>query len=272
MTPNETENITEIIDRRRPRGSWVKPVAWAVVGVTLIVCVYRLALHFTPRELAGAVSAPLEKGVALTGKFLQYTGNFLTTANTSTHTEVEVGRITSANKSGPLIVAKQDVVLRFTTIDERIFGTSTAEVKSMAKAFYYVPLLGPGAEWRIDTVEKDGVRVCIVYAPAMRLLTPVNVDTRNLEIRTTTGVLRSNGQEMSEGALAEVTPRLNKEAQDQMPNVRDAARKTIARFVKSWLATSNQWGGQKLNAIQVVFPGEKPVDADFEIPGFHERP
>ena len=271
MSAPEPENITEIVDLRRPRTHWAKPVAWAIVGVTFIVCGYRLLLHFTPHAISGAFTAPLAKGAALTGKFLQDAGNFLTTAHTSTQTEIEVGRVTSADKSGPLIVAKQDVALRFTTVDERIFGTSTAEVKATAKAFYYVPLLGPGAAWRIDTVEKDGVRACVVYAPAIRLLTPLNLDTRNLEIKTSATLLRTNTQEMSDAALKEVTPRLNQAAQDQLPAVRDAARKTIARFVKTWLATSGEWGGQKLNAIQVVFPGEQPIDADFAIPGFHDR-
>lgn len=269
--PTEPEEILEIIDQRKPPTSWVKYVAFAVVGVTFIVFGYRLLRHFTPREIANAATTPLEKGVTLTGNFLQYVGNFLTTSHASTQTEVTIGRVTPADKTGPLIVAQQEIALKFTTVDERLFGTSTAEVRASGKAFYYVPLLGPGADWKIEAVEKDGVRVCVVRAPALRVLTPINVDTRTMEIRTSTGALRSNGAEMTEAALAEITPRLNREAIDQTAHVRNAARKTVAAFVKTWLLQSQGWGAQRLNAIQVVFPGESPSDAEFAIPGFYER-
>lgn len=271
MTPHDSEQITEIIDQRRPRTSWVKYVAFAVVGLAVVLGFYKILSKFTPREVGGAITASLEKSVTLTGRFLQYAGNFLTTANASSRSEVEVGRITSADKTGPLIVAKQDIVLKFTNVDERLFGTSSAEVKATAKAYYYVPLLGSGAEWKIEAMEKDGVRVCIVRAPALRVLTPINVDTRAIEIKASTGALRTNGQEMTDAAYADITPRLNREAMDQAANVRHAARKTIAAFVKNWLLTSGSWGGQKMNAIQVLFPGETMVDTDFVIPGFYER-
>lgn len=271
MASIEPEEITEIIDRRRPPTSPVKYLAFAAVGVAFIVCGYLLLVKFTPRELAGSLTDPLEKGVTLTGRFLDHAGRFITTANTSTRTEVEIGRVTSTDKSGPLIVAKQDLGLRFTNVNERIFGTSTSEVKVAGRAFYYVPLLGPGADWKIEAKEKDGVRVCLVHAPSLRVLTPINVDTRSLEIKTSTGVLRTNGEEMTAAALADVTPRLNREALDQVAHVRNAARKTISTFVKSWLLNSDQWGSRKLNAIQVVFPGESASDADFTIPGFHDR-
>ncbi|MDB6092699.1 MAG: hypothetical protein JWM32_261 [Verrucomicrobia bacterium] len=268
MDPTE---ITEIIDRRRPPASRVKYAAFALVGVTLIVCTYRFFLHFTPRELAGAATAPFEKSVTLTGKFLQYAGNFLTTQHASARTEVEVARITSAEKSGPLIVAKQDIILNFTNVDERIFGTTSTDVRVAAKAFYFVPLLGPGADWKIEALEKDGVRVCVVHAPAMRVLTPISFDTRSVEIKTNTGTLRTNGQEMSDAALGEITPRLNREAYREAGNVRDAARKTIATFVKNWLQSSNSWGAGRLNAIQVIFPDEKPFNADIIIPAAAAR-
>ena len=270
MTPNDPDQIIEIIDQRRAPTSWVKYVALAVVGVAFIVCGYLLLVQFTPRNLAGAMTTPLEKGVTLTGKFLKHLGDSLTTTNTSSRIVVEIGRVASTDKTGPLIVAKQDIVLKFTNVDERLLGTSTADARVSATAFYYVPLLGPGAVWKIETMEKDGVRVCVVHAPPLRVLTPINVDTRTMEIKASAGTLRSNQQEMTEAALADITPRLNREALDQAPNVRNAARKTIAAFVKNWLLNSNAWGGQKLNAIQVVFPDETGADTDFIIPGFHD--
>lgn len=269
--PNE-EEVLEIIDQRRPVASPVKYIAAATIAIVFIVCNYLFFSHFTPRAIIGAAVFPLEKSAELTGRFLQHVGNFLTTSHASSTSELQIGRVTALDKLGPLIVAKQDLTLQFTNVDEHIFGTSTAEVRATGRAFYYVPLLGPTAQWNIEAKEKDGVRVCVVHAPALRVLTPINVDTRSLGIRTSTGVLRSNREEMNEAALADITPRLNREALQHETVVRGAARKTIATFVKTWLAGEARWGPARINAIQVLFPGETAVDTDFAIPGFYERP
>jgi hypothetical protein len=270
--PNpDDEEILEIIDQRRPPPSPVKYVALSVVAVVLVVTGYLFLRHFTPAEIMNAATSPLEKSAALTGRFLTHVGNFLTTSHVSSSSELEIGRVTATDKLGPLIVAKQDLALKFTNVDEHIFGTSTAEVRVLGRAFYYVPLLGPQATWKIEAMEKDGVRVCVVHAPALRVLTPVNVDTRSLEIRTNTGTLRTNRQEMTDAALGDITPRLNREALVHEVAVRSAARKTIAAFVKNWLTVDANWGPARINAIQVLFPGEAAVDTDFAIPGFYDR-
>jgi hypothetical protein len=270
--PNpDDEDILEIIDQRRPAPSPVKYIVAGIVAIVLIVAGYRLLRHFTPGEIMNAATSPLEKSAALTSRFLEHVGNFLTTSHTSTSSELEIGRVTSTDKLGPLLVAKQDLDLKFTNVDEAIFGTSTAEVRAHGQAFYYVPLLGPQAAWKIETREKNGLHVCVVHAPALRVLTPVNIDTRSLQVRTDTGALRTNRQEMTEAALGDITPRLNHEALVHEVAVRAAARKTIAAFVKAWLLADGNWGPDHLNAIQVLFPGETAVDTDFAIPGFYDR-
>jgi hypothetical protein len=269
--PDENE-ILEIVDQRRPTTHPLKYIVFGIVALAVVIFGYLLMLHFTPREIVGAATSPLEKSAALTGRFLEHVGNYLTQSRVTKSTEIEIGRVTALNKLAPLIVAKQDLVVRFTTVDDHIFGTSTAEVKAVGHAFYFVPLLGPSAEWKIEASEKNGVRVCLVRAPALRVLTPVNVDTRGIEIRTTTGALRSNQQEMTAEALADITPRLNREARIREVEVRAAARKTIAAFVKTWLESDTNWGPGRINAIQVLFPGETGVETDFAIPGFHDQP
>jgi hypothetical protein len=268
--PDE-EEILEIVDQRRPVSHPAKYLVFGVVALVFILCGYRLLSHFTPGEVVGAATAPLEKSVALTGRFLQHVGNFLTTSHISTSSELEIGRVTATDKLGPLIVAKQDINLKFTNIDEHIFGTSTTEVRALGKAIYYVPLLGPQATWKLEALEKDGAHVCVVHAPTLRVLLPVNVDTRSLEIRTTTGALRSNEQEMTGAALADITPRLNREALAHEATVRGAARQTIAAFVKSWLETDANWGPGRMTAIQVLFPGETTADTAFAIPASNDR-
>jgi len=265
------EDILEIIDQRPPPASPAKYLVLGVVGLAFIFFSYRLLLHFTPREIAGAAVSPLEKGAALTGRFFDHLTQFVTSSRTSTQVEVQVGRVSPTDKSGPLIVAQQEIALRFTNVDEHLFGTSTAEVRAAGKAYYYVPLLGTDAVWRLETLERDGVRVCVVHAPALRVLTPVSLDSRSLELRTNTGVLRTNTREMTAAALADITPRLNHAALDQTAAARAAARKTIAAFVKTWLSEANSWGPAKINAIQVLFPDESAVDTDFAIPGFYDR-
>ncbi len=272
VLPNpDEEDILEIIDQRRPPASPVKYVALSVVAIVLLVTGYLFLRHFTPAAIMNAATSPLEKSAALTGRFLDHVGKFLTTSHVTSSSELEIGRVTATDKLGPLIVAKQDLELKFTNVDEHIFGTSTAEVRVVGRAFYYVPLLGPQATWKIEAMEKHGVRVCVVHAPALHVLTPVNVDTRSLEIRTNTGTLRMNRQEMTDAALADVTPKLNHEALVHEIAVRNAARKTIAAFVKTWLTEDANWGTAHINAIQVLFPGEMAVDTDFAIPGFYDR-
>jgi hypothetical protein len=266
------EDIVEIVDQRRPASHPLKYIVWGVVALAFIICGYRLLLHFTPRAVVGAVSSPLEKSAALTGRFLEHLGRFVTQSRVTRSTEIEIGRVSSLENLGPLIVAKQDLAVRFTNVDEHLFGTSTAEVRAAGEAHYFVPLLGPSATWKIEATEKNGVRVCVVRAPALRVLTPVNVDTRRIEVRTTTGTFRSNQQEMTEAALADITPRLNQEARLREREVRAAARKTIAAFVKTWLDGDRNWGPGRTNAIQVLFPGETGVEADFAIPGFYDQP
>ena len=270
--PNpDDEEILEIIDQRRPPPSPVKYVVLGVVAIVLIVTGYLFIRHFTPTEIMNAATSPLEKSAALTGRFLEHVGNFLTTSHVSTSSELEVGRVTALDKLGPLIVAKQDLNLKFTNVDEHIFGTSTAEVSAIGRAFYYVPLLGPQGTWQLEALEKNGLRVYVVHAPPLRVLTPVNVDTRSLQIRTTTGALRTNRQEMTEAAVADITPRLNHEAPVHEIAVRGAARKTIAAFVRNWLMADGNWAPGRLNAIQVLFPGEDPADMEFAIPEFNHR-
>jgi hypothetical protein len=269
--PGEEETL-EIIDRRRPAAHPAKYFAFATVAVVFVVCGYMLLLHFTPREFAGAAISPLEKSALLTSRFLEQVGKVVASSRVSTTSKIEVGRVTAMDKLGPLIVARQELAVKFTNVDERIFGTSSAEVQAVGHAFYFVPLLDAQARWKIEAMEKDGVRVCIVHAPALRMLTPINVDTRSLEIRTKTGALRSNQQEMTEAAIADITPRLQREALAHEVDARSAARKTIATFVKNWLTLDANWGLGRINAIQVLFPGETAIDTDFAIPGFYDRP
>lgn len=266
------EEILEIIDQRRPAAHPLKYIVWGVVALAFVICSYRLLLHFTPRAMVGAVSSPLEKSAALTGRFLEHLGQFVTQSRVTQTTEIEIGRVSGMEKIAPLIVAKQELAVRYTNVDEHIFGTSTAEVRAAGTAHYFVPLLGPAAAWKIEAVEKNGVRVCVVHAPALHVLTPVNVDTRRIEVRTTTGAFRSNQQEMTDAALADITPRLNQEARLREREVRAAARKTIAAFMKTWLEGETKWGTGRTNAIQVLFPGETSAEADFAIPGFYDQP
>ena len=268
------EQITEIIDQRRPPTSWVKYAAFAVVGMTTVICGYKLLYQFTPTKLAETGSATVGQlgrdGAKAASRLWDKWATFINRETTASSTVVEVGRTFSTEKSGPLIVAMREFVLQFPLVNDRVFGTTTAEVRVSAKAHYFVPLLGPSASWKIEVTEKDGVRVCVIHAPQPRAFTPVNFDTRSIDLKVETGWLRFNREEMRDAAIAEITPRLNAQAQTLAREIRAEARKTVAAFVKTWLLNSNEWGSQKINAIQVIFPYETAKDVDFSIPRFYE--
>src|SRR4051812_6398381 len=102
------EEILEIIDERRPATHPLKYVVFGVVALVVVICGYRLMLHFTPRAIVGAATSPLEKSAALTGRFLEHVANFLSRSRVTKNGEIEVGRVTSMEKLAPLIVARQD--------------------------------------------------------------------------------------------------------------------------------------------------------------------
>src|SRR5690349_13985396 len=103
QTPDENE-IVEIIDQRRPATHPAKYLVLGGVALVFIVCGYLLLSQCTPRKLADAATSPLEKGAAMTNRFLQHLGSFLTTSHVSSSSEVEIGRVTSTDKLAPLIV------------------------------------------------------------------------------------------------------------------------------------------------------------------------
>ena len=227
--------------------------------------------QFTPARLAETGTATLKVLGHDAGRLWDKWVAFINTESASTRTVVEGGTSYATDKTGPLIVAQRNFTLQFTnTSGGLIFGTSTAEVRVAARAQYYVPLLGPTAAWKIEVFEKDGVRVCVIHAPALRVLTPVNFDTRTIEVNAAAGWLRFDRQEMADAARAEITPRLNEEARAQAGSVRDVARKTLTTLVRNWLLSSSEWGGGKINAIQVLFPDETAQAVDFSIPHFFD--
>jgi hypothetical protein len=274
MTPSDHEQAAGIMAHRRPRSHWAKYAVWGAVGVTAVICGYRLLYQFTPAALAKtgteAIGQLGRDGVQMAARLWDKWDAFIHHQTTATSSVVEVGRTLSTEKSGPLIVAVHEFVLQFPLINNRVFGTTTAEVRVSATAHYFVPLLGPADGWKIEVSEKDGVRVCVIHAPRPRALTPVTFDSRTIDLKVETGWLRFNREEMRDAAIAEITPRLDAQAQALATEVTAEARKTIATFVKTWLLNANEWGSQKINAIQVLFPDESAKDVDFSIPRFHE--
>ena len=269
--PDQTQLVTEIIDQRRPQTSWAKYAAFAAVGLTAIGCAAWIAYQFTPTQVAKTGARTIKECTEYGGKLLGEFWNFLGNEAKTTHTTAAVNRILSTDKHGPFVVAENRFSRQFTTTNSsRLFGSSTAEVRVSGTAFYVVPLLDPDAKWTIDVSFRDGVRACVIHAPSLRALTPVSVDTRTIEIKVETGWLRCNGPEMKTAALAEITPELTRETLMQMPSMRDPARRTIAAFVHKWLLSAGEWGDQKINSIQVLFPGESVTDIDFSIPDFHK--
>src|SRR4051794_37187051 len=75
--PDEQETL-EIIDQRRPTAHPLKYIVFGIVALAVVICSYRVMLHFTPRAIVSAATTPLQKGAALTARFLDHVGTFLT--------------------------------------------------------------------------------------------------------------------------------------------------------------------------------------------------
>lgn len=168
------------------------------------------------------------------------------------------------SRSGLLEVGSLEMVETFERSDERrvlwdavSLGTTVSEIHVPVTYRYHVRLDG---EWRLEVDE----HTCRVIAPAIQPTLPPAIHTEGLEKRSEEGWLRFDGEEQLDTLQQSITPRLRQMAGDprHVDSVRDAARHTIAEFVRGWLLAENHWGGERFRMIQVIFADEQQSEGE----------
>ncbi len=121
------------------------------------------------------------------------------------------------------------------------------EARAPVEYTYYLDL---NDKWRFEL--KDNV--LYVFPPAIKFNTPA-VDASALNFEVKKGTFLANKEEAIERLKKSITVRLRDKARDNVPLVRENARRQIEEFVQNWLARSFSDGQN--HPIKVVFPDEK---------------
>ena len=154
---------------------------------------------------------------------------------------------------GTLEVATIRATERFSRRDTKSFwgidlGETVSEVAVQATYRFHMPL---AQQWPVQL--KDGVAE--VNAPAFRPSLPVAFDTQTMATHSRNGWARFNEADSLAALQRSLTPQLNERA--QAPHYQalaaDAARRTVAEYVRTWLITS---GRGPVREVRVRFPGE----------------
>jgi len=132
-------------------------------------------------------------------------------------------------------------------------GTTVSEIRTPVVYRYHIKL---SEGWQLHVHEGQ----CFVRAPALRPSQPPAVRTDGMEKKSDAGWLRFNADDNLATLEKELTPTLEKRAGNKahLDNIREAARKSVAEFVKKWLLESarNDDGTSEIRSITVIFPDD----------------
>ncbi len=243
---------------RRPT-DWKQVVAsyrWPLVVVCLAlipVLLYVVTLRQAAKaggEVADLLSGAADRAEAVARGFLSanITETFLASIP-----EIDAGG------SGNLEVAKAEITETFTRSDERrIFwdsvslGTTTTEIQVPVTYRYHLRLDDP---WRLEV----SGQTCLVFAPPIRPTQPPAIHTDRMTQRVEEDWLRFDAEEQLDELRSSITPRLVARASGNkhLTLVREASRRTVAEFIRSWLLREDQWHDDRFHAITVVFADEE---------------
>ena len=191
-----------------------------------------------------------------------------------THTFLESIPIISSTKGDMLEVASFHGEEIFRQSDEKrigwdyvYLGTTVAEIRVPVTFRYHIRLSDP---WQLASRD----RVCVVLAPPIRPTLPPAIDTAGMEKRAESGWARFDKNDKLDELERSLTGLLAQRAADDVHRqlVREACRKSVADFVRTWLMREQQWGKNGFTAIIVVFPDEVTVASDEELSRLPSEP
>ena len=140
-------------------------------------------------------------------------------------------------------------------------GTTISEIRTPVVYRYHIRLSDP---WQLSLNEG----VCTVRGPTLRPTLPPAIRTEGMEKKSEAGWLRFNAAENLAALEKELTATLEKRAGNQahLDRVREAARKSVAEFVKTWLLKQGTLHQDRVRAITVIFPDEAQIDPVTPLP------
>jgi hypothetical protein len=142
-----------------------------------------------------------------------------------------------------------------TLFDDLIYlGTTESEIRVPVVYRYHLKLSDP---WKLTVKDTR----CVVIAPPIRPTLPPAIRTDGMEKKTEAGWLRFNATENLAKLEKDLTPSLEKRAGagSQNPGVREACRRSVAKFVQRWLLREQAALGGAIKDIIVIFPDENAV-------------
>jgi hypothetical protein len=130
-------------------------------------------------------------------------------------------------------------------------GTTISEIRTPVVYRYHIRL---SDDWQLSL--ENGI--CTVRGPTLRPTLPPAIRTEGMEKKSEAGWLRFNAAENLAALEKELTPTLEKRAGNQahLDLVREAARKSVAEFVKTWLLKEGKPHQAAVRSITVIFPDE----------------
>lgn len=233
-----------------PKSDWPKTILW-MFGIGLI----SLNAAFFLRACQKLPGDAIDK----TGQVIEKTGKALA----EVASKFTQGRITTEFISYATTISNHHH-LQFATLRQKEIFTRSEELTT---GFGYVPLpevvvearapveytyfLDLNAKW--DVLVKDGK--VQVFAPAIQFNKPA-VDASAITYEVKKGYLKT--AEAQENLKKSITSLATLRARENIPLVRENARRQTTEFVERWLLHS--FTDAKQYPVKVYFPGEKPPD------------
>lgn len=245
-----------------PRKGMLVSLRWPLVVVLLglFALIAYLVTLSSARQAAGDAARAVSRAAREVGGLAER----FRTGTVTTRFLAAIPKLTPTG-NGNLELATAVVTETFSRTDERrIFwdsislGQTTAEIKVPVTYRYHVRLSDP---W---TVEVKG-QTCVVRAPRLRPSLPPAIHTDQMEKRTREGWLRFDASDQLEQLERSITPTLEAYASDpqHLDLVREECRRTVARFVRSWLMLEEQWESNRIQFIVVTFADDQPSPEDY---------
>ena len=204
-------------------------------------------------DLAGKMEAwskaAAEEAKAIAAKFSQGTITETFKSESPIFELIKVGRLEVAvAESMETFERKTEQTAVWKTVN---LGETVSEIKVPATYRYHVDL---AEEWKIEIKDK----CCVVHAPSLRPSLPVAFRTDKMEKYSQAGWARFDGAEQLDELERQITPRLNERASKpgHMKAAQIEAKEVVARFVRAWLLSSDQWKNDRFTSITVLFANE----------------